>query len=109
MERNKVVTFIGFAIRARKVKCGVNAIKTLKGSVPVIIICKTASQNTFDEVSQIAKKLSAQMLISEEYLVEDIVHKENCKVVAITDKALAKAVLEHSNVGFTKYSGGYGK
>ena len=109
MERNKVVTFVGFALKARKAKCGVNAIKTIKGYAPVILICKTASKNTFDEVESIAKKLSAQILISEEYLVEDIVHKENCKVVAITDKALAKAVLENSNVGFTKYSGGYGK
>ena len=109
MEKNKVVTFIGFAVRARKVKCGVNAIKTLKGSVPVIVICKSASENTFNDVSSVAKKLSAQVIISQDYLVEDIVHKENCKVVAITDKALATAVLEHIGTGFTKYSGGYGK
>ena len=109
MEKNKVVTFIGFAVRARKVKCGVNAIKTLKGSVPVIVICKSASENTFNDVISVAKKLSAQVIISQEYLVEDIVHKENCKVVAITDKALATAVLEHLDAGFTKYLGGCGK
>ena len=106
MEKNKVVTFIGFAVRARKVKCGVNAIKTIKGNVPVIVICKTASENTFNDVVSIAKKLNATLIISENYLVEDIVHKENCKVVAITDKALATAVLEHLDTGFTKYSGG---
>ena len=73
------------------------------------MICKSASENTFDEVVSIANKLSATLIISEEYLVEDIVHKENCKVVAITDKALAKAVLDHLDVGFTKYSGGLGR
>ena len=109
MEKNKVSTFIGFAVRARKVKCGVNAIKTIKGSVPVIVICKSASENTVSDVVSVAKKLSAQIIISNDYLLEDIVHKENCKVVAILDKALATAILEHLDAGFTKYSGGCGK
>ncbi len=109
MQKSKILTFIGFALKARKVKCGVNAVKTLKGSAPVMIICKTASANTFDEAVSLAKKLSAKLIVSNTYLVEDIVNKQHCKLIAIVDDGLATAVLNHLDSYFTEYSGGYDK
>lgn len=106
MEKSKVLTFIGFAIRARKVKCGVNAVKTLKKAV-VLIVCKTASKNTFDESVSLAKKLNAKLVISNDYAIADVVGKDNCKLIAVTDVALGKAILEHLDGHFTEYSGGY--
>ena len=109
MQKNKIVTFIGFAVRARKIKCGVNAIKTIRSSAPVLVICKTASQNTFFEAVSLAKKLSAKLIVSNTYLIEEVVNKPNCKLIAITDKGLADAVLNHLDSCFTEYSGGYDK
>lgn len=41
MPSGKIATYIGFARRARKVKVGVNAISTVKGRIPLMLVCAT--------------------------------------------------------------------
>ena len=53
--KTKAQTFIGFAIRARKCKIGMNALQTLK-TIDLMICCKTASDNTKKQAQKIAKK-----------------------------------------------------
>lgn len=108
MEKSKVLTFIGFSLRAKKARCGVNAIKTIKKSVKTLILCATASNNTFDDVVKIAKKLNSTLVISVDYKIEEIVNKEHCKLIAIEDDNLAQAILDNLDGHFVKYSGGYG-
>ena len=108
LEKSKILTFIGFSLRAKKLRCGVNAIKTIKKSVKVLILCATASNNTFDEVVKIAKKLNSTLIISVDNKVEDIVNKEHCKLLAVEDESLANAILDNLDSHFVKYSGGYG-
>ncbi len=103
MEKSKPLTFIGFALRARKVRSGVNAIQTLK-KVKVLVICKTASQNTFSDAVKLAKKFGAPLIVSNTYKIEDIVKKENCKLLAIQDESLGNAVLQNLDSHFQEYS-----
>ncbi len=107
-KKTKVLTFIGFALRARGVKCGVNAVATIKNGCDLIILCKTASDNTFDDAVKLAKKLSAKLYISKTHLIEEIVNKPNCKLIAITNKELSKAIIDNIDEDFALYSGGYG-
>ena len=104
MEKSKPLTFIGFAIRARKIRAGVNAIATLKGKVKVLIICQTASQNTFNDAIELSRKFGAPLVVSKTYKVEDIIKKENCKLLAIQDESLGNAVLQNLDSHFQKYS-----
>ncbi len=104
MEKSKPLTFIGFALRARKVRTGVNAIQTLKGNVKVLIICQTASENTFNDAVKLAKKFNAPLIVSKTYKVEELVRKENCKLLAIQDESLGNAVLQNLDSHFQEYS-----
>lgn len=104
MEKSKPLTFIGFALRARKVRTGVNAIQTLKGNVKVLIICHTASENTFSDAVKLAKKFNSPLIVSNTYKVEDLVRKENCKLLAIQDESLGNAVLQNLDSHFQEYS-----
>ncbi len=104
MEKSKPLTFIGFAIRARKVRSGANAIVTLKGGVKVLIICSTASQNAFDEAIKLSKKFNAPLVVSKTYKVEDIIKKERCKLLAIQDESLGNAILQNLDDHFQEYS-----
>lgn len=104
MEKSKPLSYIGFALRARKVRSGVNAISTLKGNVYVLIICKSASENTFDDAIKLSKKFNAPLVISNTYKVQDLVNKENCKLLAIQDESLGNAVLQNLDSHFQKYS-----
>ncbi|MBQ9782405.1 MAG: hypothetical protein IJW26_04415 [Clostridia bacterium] len=108
MEKSKVLTFIGFSLRAKQLRCGVNAIQTIKKNVKVLILCATASNNTFDEVVKIAKRLNSTLIISVDNKVEDIVNKSHCKLLAVENDSLAQAILDNLDSHFVKYSGGYG-
>ena len=98
--QDKIVSYIGFAVKARKVKLGVNAIDTVKSGVCLLVVCASAAKNTQKEAVSFAKKFNCKLVISKTYLLEDIVHKENCKLMAILDRQLAKAILNNLNEHF---------
>lgn len=105
MNRSKVLTYIGFAIKARKVRTGVNVAKTLKVKAPLMILCETASENTVKEVVSIANKLNAKIIVTKGIKVEDIFYKQNCKLAVITDYQLAKAILSNTDEQFVLFGG----
>ena len=105
MEQSKLQTFIGFAIKSRKIKCGVNAVATLKRA-NVLIICSSATENTFKDAEKLAKKLFAKLYVLNEIKLEDLVLKSLCKLVAITDKGLANAIVNCNDSRLKEYSGG---
>lgn len=105
MEKSKAFTFIGFAIKARKVKMGVNAVATLK-KAELLIICHTASENTLKDAVSLSKKLNAKLLILNEVELCEVVFKENTKLIAVTDKGLADAILKSDERRLVEYSGG---
>ncbi|MBE7090352.1 MAG: hypothetical protein E7363_00315 [Clostridiales bacterium] len=94
---DKAITFLGFAQRKRAVVKGVNAVSYQK-KASLLILCSTAKENTVKAAKSLSKKLHAPLLVSNEP-VENLVHKENCKLIAVTDMNLARAILE--NVGET--------
>ena len=104
--KNKVLSYIGFALKAGKICKGVNAVETLKNDVFLLIICHTASENTYKDAEKLALKFHCPLIVSEKVTVEEITLKENCKLIALTDKNLAEAVIKNSNEDFTIYSGG---
>ena len=101
MEQNsKVATFIGFAIRAKVVKIGLNACATLKRANLMLVCCSTGA-STKDKAISLAKKFNCPILGTKDKLLQSFTHKENSKVMAITDKALAKAILDNAKEDFT--------
>ena len=92
MTKSKLETFIGFSMRARKCKLGVNAVATLK-KAHLLILCKTASENTKKDAVKLAKKLNAKLIITASNPLSDYTHVENGKLIAILDYSLASAIL----------------
>lgn len=103
--KSKVLSYIGFAIKAGKVRTGVNVAKTIKERVPLMILCGTASKNTVDEVVALARKLNSKLIVTNGITVEDIFLKENCKLAVITDFSLAKAILSNLDEQFQLFGG----
>ena len=92
MEKSKAFTFIGFAIKARKVKMGVNAVKTLK-KAELLILCHTATENTLKEAVSLSNKLNAKLLILNEKELEKKYEKmleQKVKLCEDVDEALMK-------------------
>lgn len=105
MQQDKIHSYIGFAIRANKVRLGVNAIASLKGSIPLLLLCNTASDNTKKEAMALAAKYHSAVVLSKTERLEDLFNKENCKLGAILDKSLAEAILNNLNEKFVRLGG----
>ena len=95
---DKALTFLGFALRKRAVVKGFNAVAYQK-RVNLLILCKTASENAVKEAKALATKMHAPLL-SSNTPIEELVYKENCKLIAVTDKDLARAILENAGETF---------
>ena len=104
--RSKVETFIGFSIKSRSVTMGTNSIATIKKAF-LIITCDSASDGTKKIAESYARKFNCPLMISKP-LLEDVVLKTNCKMIAITDANLAKTIIENQNENFSISSGGNG-
>ncbi len=97
--KSKAQTFIGFAMRTGRFKIGVNAVNTLKKAY-LVIVCGSASENTKKESEKLAKRFNAPLLETVERTLEELTFRENAKVMAISDKALAKAIIDNSEKNF---------
>lgn len=103
--KDKVFTYIGFSVKAGKVRLGVNAISTLKGKISLLLLCDTASRNTKNDALKLAKKYSSRIVLSKTYKLEEVFYKDNCKLAAILDESLAKAILDNLNENFVEFGG----
>lgn len=103
--KDKIHTYIGFAVRSGKVKLGVNAIRTVKGKIPLLILCSSASENTKKEAVKLGKKYDSSVVLSKNEKLEDVFSKENCKLAAILDVSLANAIIDNLDENFVQFGG----
>ena len=92
---SKAETFIGFAVRARKLRTGANTLSALK-KANLIIVCRTASDNAKENAVKYAAKYRCPLLVTADKDLSEIIRKDNVKVAAITDFALAKAINDNA-------------
>ena len=93
--KSKVETFIGFAMRTGKYKIGANACATLQRA-NLIIVCKTASENSKKEALKLAKSFHCKLYETVSLPLSEFTHRENAKIMAVADKSLAKAITDNS-------------
>lgn len=108
MQRSKAESYIGFCRKAGKLTCGANAIEVQKKGIYLLLLCQSASDNTKKNAQRLAMKFGCALLVSEGKRLEQLVGKENCKLAAVRDEGLAKALLSCAEDEFIKYPGGNG-
>ncbi|MBQ9485235.1 MAG: hypothetical protein IJU83_00185 [Clostridia bacterium] len=101
MNKSKAETFVGFAVRAGRLRSGANTLSTLKKAY-LILVCKTAAENTVKTAVKYAGKYRCNAFITVEKELSEIVHKDGVKIAAITDRALAKAIQDTAAEVFTE-------
>ena len=72
---------------------------TLK-KAELVIVCKSASDNTKKEADKLARKFHCPILETKEITLDEFTHRENAKVMAIADKSLSLAILSNSDEDF---------
>ncbi len=104
MQRSKILSYLGFAKKSGNLRTGVNTVSTLKKAY-ALIICSGASENTVNEAKKLSQKFFCPLIVSR-LSVEELTGKENCKLMAVTDENLAKAIIDNTDENFTILSGG---
>lgn len=98
----KVESYVGFCIKARKIALGSGTIDMLKKGVYLLIVCSSASDNTFKVALKYKNRFSCPLVICKIGL-ENVVHKPDCKLAAIKDEGLARAITENINEDYEIY------
>ena len=99
----KVETYLGFCLRARKITLGSGSIDTLKKGVYLVIVCSTASENTFKLALKYKNRFSCPLMVCKVGL-ENAVHKEGCKLAAVRDTELANAIISNAGEDYELYT-----
>lgn len=105
MAKSKVDAYIGFCVRARKIVLGSGAIATQRGGVHLVIVCSSAAKNTFKLALKYKNRFSCPLMICNCGL-ENAVNKPDCKIAAVKDEHLAKAILANACEEYEIYAGG---
>ena len=115
MEKNKIETYLGFCIRAGKIVFGVDRLEKHKKGVHLILVDGSVGKNSLKPALLAKERLHCPLVMADNGVLGETLHRPAVKVAAITDEHLAAAIL--SVVGgesqFKLYSGGdnstYGK
>ena len=106
MQRSKAEGYIGLCMKAGKLTCGFNAVETVKKGVYLLILCDTASANAKKEAQKFAARFRCEIVLACGRPLEDIVGRANCKLAAVRDENLAKAILSAADDQYRHYAGG---
>lgn len=93
MQKSKIESLLGFAVKAGKVLYGSDSLSSPKARYYVICMCRTTAPNTQKKVAATAQLRSVPILVAEKEL-QYTVGRKNCKVLAITDKQMSEAMLK---------------
>ena len=105
MVKSKIETYLGFCIKARKIALGSGAIDTLRGGVRLIIVDGAATKNSQKLALKFKTRFSCPMVVCKSGF-ENAVNKVGCKIAAVTDGELAKAILNNLDENYELYAGG---
>ena len=108
MEKSKIETYIGFAIRSRKIIFGAETIEKQKKGVFLLVIDGGIGKNSLKPMLRAQEKLGCPLYITDDGALAGWVHRPAVKAVAITDDNLASAMINSADdePKFKLYSGG---
>ena len=88
---SKIKTYIGFAIKSRKIKFGVDDIIKLKNA-ELIIVSDSLTGSGVKKIKGFAEGKNIDLINLKENVFLEVVPNYNIKVTAILDKNLAEAI-----------------
>ena len=91
MQKDKIDSLLGFAVKAGKLLYGCDTLESVRKPVYLIIVCQTLADNTRKRVLAVAERKNIPVAQSTNAL-ENAVGRQNCKVISVTDKQMAKAM-----------------
>lgn len=90
--KDKVESYIGFAIKKGAAVFGCDGIKQCKRHMQVILYTESLSENSLSSLTSVAERVGCKLLCVPDY---DVLRKRSCKALAVCDKSLADAIISN--------------
>ncbi len=106
--KSKIETYLGFCVRARKLVFGAEEAEKQKKGVFLLLSDGSIGPNSLKILLKAQEKLACPLVMTDEGILGEYLHKPAVKAVAIKDKNLALAILAalEGEPQFKLYSGG---
>lgn len=91
---NKIISYLGFAIKSRNLIAGQTPLKLTKNKLHLVMVSDSASDNLKNLAENIANKHKCERIITKVNL-EDLTNLKDIKIIGLTDENLSKAIIEN--------------
>ena len=88
---NKIKTYVGFAIKSKQIKFGIDEILKNK-FLDLILVSSELAESSKSKLENFASKTNSKLIELEQDQIDFVLNKTNVKVFAITNKGLADAI-----------------
>ncbi len=108
MEKNKIETYLGFCIKARKIIFGTEMISRQRKGIKLLVMDGSMGANSRKIMVKAQETHGCPLLETAEDALGEWTHKAAVKGLAVTDESLAKAIITaaQSDEQIKLYSGG---
>jgi len=93
----KIEAYLGFSIKGGNVVFGFDALCETTKKVKLVVVCPTVNAKVEQKLIKLCEYKKWTMVKTNAVLGE-IIHRYNCKVLAVLDKNLADAILKSDEV-----------
>lgn len=106
--KSKIETYLGFCVRSGKIVYGADNVETQKRGVKLLIIDEAISPNSLKVIIKSQSRFACPLILAQEGVLGEYLHKPAVKAVAIKEENLASAILSvvDDDPQFKLYSGG---
>ena len=94
MNINKIKAYLGFAIKSGNIIFGYDNIITTKKKLKLIIVSNTVNNKISTKINDFADSKKIKLINLSELSVEELISRDNCKLIGIVDENLASAIIK---------------
>jgi len=99
LDIKKIKAYLSFSVRSGNIIFGVDKLMVNKKLPIVVLICSTQNDKVTNKVLRYCSDNNIKVIKLKDLLLADIIGRDNCKVVGLTDFNLAKAVMDEFQNG----------
>lgn len=93
MNINKIKTYLGFAIKSGKILFGYDNITVSKKNQKLILVSSTVNDKVLNKINAFAEKKDIKLINLKDITVEELIGRENSKIISVLDESLANAII----------------
>ena len=94
MNINKIKTYLGFAIKSKKIIFGFDNIISYKKNQILILVSSSVNNKTSLKINEFANRKNYKIINLTDLTCEELIGRDNCKMVSVIDENLAQAIIK---------------